>query len=664
MRTGRALRSWMWYPGDYELYHALKQNFSRVERGMGWPAFWKSEGFRQRIVLWREYELDAPTQFTVYAHGVGFVRVNQEKHPFGQPVSCGPGKVTIVIHVGRIEALPCALVEGDAIQSGPGWMAEDYNVPAVEAGFDPRYCRPAQDPAVWEYSAQPYDPIRVEAVRDGFLYEWETELTAALEIKAPAERLSEMMVYCGESREEALGGDQCYLRWTPEYDPSDKVGRCPRCALRFVFIPGERLEVRAVHQFVDIPVRAEFTCDDPRLNKIWQVAEHTFRLCTGIFFLDGVKRDQWIWSGDAYQSIFVNRYLLADPGVEQRTLTALRGNDPMTGHINTIVDYSLLWVMGIKAHYETVRDLVYLRRIYPKMVSLMEFCRKRCDENGFLVGRDKDWTFIDWAELDKDGPFGGEQMLYYASLNIMAWVGELLGDDGAAEQYRTQAQALLNQIRKFFWLPERGAYIDSFTSGRKFVSRQTNLLAIRCGVADAEQVRAIAANVLENDAVSPIKTPYFQFFALDVLGKLGRLEAVMDQLRGYWGGMLERGAVTFWEEFDPSVTGREQYDMYGDAFGKSLCHAWAASPIYLIARWFVGLELTDGPEGDFVLTPRLEFFRQLNCTLPVGAKGGSVHICWDGAVLTVEANRTCGSLRIGGKTLNVSEGRAVAAQIK
>lgn len=25
---------WIWYPGDFELYHAMKQNFSRVERGM------------------------------------------------------------------------------------------------------------------------------------------------------------------------------------------------------------------------------------------------------------------------------------------------------------------------------------------------------------------------------------------------------------------------------------------------------------------------------------------------------------------------------------------------------------------------------------------------------------------------------------------------------
>ena len=37
----------------------------------------------------------------------------------------------------------------------------------------------------------------------------------------------------------------------------------------------------------------------------------------------------------------------------------------------------------------------------------------------------------------------------------------------------------------------------------------------------------------------------------------------------------------------------EQYDMYGDHFGKSLCHAWAASPIYFLAKYFAGLDLVN-----------------------------------------------------------------------
>ena len=59
---------WIWYPGDFELYHAMKQNFSRVERGFGWPAFWKSEGFRNRVAFRRTYELEQETSFTVFSN--------------------------------------------------------------------------------------------------------------------------------------------------------------------------------------------------------------------------------------------------------------------------------------------------------------------------------------------------------------------------------------------------------------------------------------------------------------------------------------------------------------------------------------------------------------------------------------------------------------------
>lgn len=121
---------------------------------------------------------------------------------------------------------------------------------------------------------------------------------------------------------------------------------------------------------------------------------------------------------------------------------------------------------------------------------------------------------------------------------------------------------------------------------------------------------------------------------MDALCRMGRHADVLRQIKAYWGGMLERGAVTFWEEYDPSVPQEEQYDMYGDRFGKSLCHAWSASPIYLLARYFVGLTVTDPVEGTYQLDPHLEGFSHLECTLPVGKK--DIHVRWDGHEVTVE----------------------------
>lgn len=234
------------------------------------------------------------------------------------------------------------------------------------------------------------------------------------------------------------------------------------------------MEITAFYQYVDFPKRASFKCNDEKLNKIWEVAEHTFRLCSGIFFLDGVKRDKWIWSGDAYQSFFVNQYLLADPDIDQRTLLALRGNDPMTRHINTIMDYSLFWILGVLYHYEAYGDLEFVRQVYPKMCSLMEFCEGQLDENGFLVGRENDWIYIDWADMDKTGALCAEQMLFAACWQTMAKVSAALGEENP--EYMEKYEKLIGQIRKLYWDQEKGAFIDSFESGKRNVTRHANIL--------------------------------------------------------------------------------------------------------------------------------------------------------------------------------------------
>ena len=638
---------WLWYPGDFELYHRMGQDFSRVERGYGWPAFWKSDGFRNRVVFRREYHLERETAFSVTSRAVGYVLAGEKKYPFGQRIACPPGEVTVSIHAARIDAFPSVYIEGDVIRSDKGWLAEDYAQPPVPAGYSEYFTRPDQDPARWEYSEEIYRPVKTERINGGTLFEFETELTAVLRVDAPRARLEGLRIYCGESRDEALDTEHCYYSWVPDPD----TGKTPRCAVRFAFISGEAVELTAVHQFVDIPVRAGFSCGDPLLDRIWDVAAHTFRLCTGIFFIDGVKRDKWIWSGDAYQSLFVNRYLLADPGVEQRTLLALRGNDPMTGHINTIMDYSLLWLLGVKEHFDAYGDRDFLALVWPKAASLLEFCEKRTDSSGFLTAGEEDWVFIDWAELDKDGPFAAEQLLLCACWGAAAELAEALGRDGGA--YRARRDDLASRIDARYWDSTLGAYVDSFTSGRRHVSRQTNLLAVRFGIADGEKRESILEHVIDDPAVPPITTPYFQFFELDVLAACGRLDQVMERLRAYWGGMLDRGAVTFWEEFDPAVTGTAQYDMYGDRFGKSLCHAWAASPIYLLGRYFAGLRR----EGDgFTIEPRLEYFERLDCTFPLGAGGGSVRLRWDGRTLTAESSAPGAAVRLGGQRYELTAG--------
>ncbi len=604
---------WLWYPGDFERYHALKQNFSRVERGVGWPAFWKSEGFRQRVVFRRSYTLTADAVFTVHAvtGAVGYVQLDGGKHPFGSPVPCPAGTHRVDVHIGCVSCVPSIFIEGDIIRSDGGWLVEDYDADPVPAAYNRYFADPGRDPSDWAYTERVYEPVSVEAVNGGVLWSFETELTAALEVVGDATPT----VYLGESRAEALDPVGCYDRCAP--DPVTR--RCPRQALRYAFIPDCAVgdyAVRAIHQYVDIPVIAQFESDDAELNRIFAVAAHTFSLCCGAFMLDGIKRDKWIWGGDAYQSLFVNRYLTADAALERRTLIALSPSEPVR--------------LSVEAHCDSYGDASFARSMWPSMRGLMALCLSQRDERGFIVGRERDWVFVDWADFDRDGPLCAEQMLLAESLRVMA----RFAPDSERTAYERARAGLLTAIETHYWDEEKGAYIDAFTSGRRNVTRHANIFAILFGIADDDRCRRLVDTVLHNDDVPAITTPYFRFFELEALCRLGYLDEVMAALRSYWGGMLRLGAVTFWEEYDPAKPLEEQYEMYGDPFGKSLCHAWAASPIYLLARYFVGVRPLVPGGAEYEVKPQTRFFRTLDCVFPMGGRRVRVRLR-DGA-LTVE----------------------------
>ncbi len=601
---------WLWYPGDLELYHALKQNFSRVERGCGWPAFWKSEGFRQRVAFRRVYELTEPTRFRVAVTpgAVGCVDLDGARYPLDAEIPCGAGTHRISIHVGCIACVPAVFVSGGVICSDEGWQVEDYAEPPVPAAFNRYFTDPGQDVSEWPRVETLREPTQAEPVEGGTLFTFPEEFSAALEVETADG--SRPMVYLGESRAETLDTANCYYFARP-----DARGRLPRQALRWAFVPGltpERVRVRAVEQRVDIPVRARFACDDGELNRIFEVAARTHMLCSDVFFLDGIKRDKWIWSGDAYQSLFVNRYLTGDREIEQRTLTALRGNDPVTTHINTIVDYSLLWILAMGVHTDSYGDMDFLRRMWPKMVSLMDLLRAQRDEQGFLVGRKQDWVFVDWADFDRDGPLCAEQMYLAAAYGTMA----RFAPEGERTFWLAERERLMAAVERCFWDAEQGAYVDSFTSGRRHVTRHASILAIVFGLVGEARQRLLAERVLHNPATPAIKTPYFRFFELDALCRLGELRTVLDEIKAYWGGMLRLGATTFWEEFDPALPLEKQYAMYGDPYGKSLCHAWAASPIYLLGRYFAGLRAEPGAPEGYIAAPAEGFFTRLDCEFP------------------------------------------------
>jgi len=87
-------------------------------------------------------------------------------------------------------------------------------------------------------------------------------------------------------------------------------------------------------------------------------------------------------------------------------------------------------------------------------------------------------------------------------------------------------------------------------------------------------------------------------------------------MKDYWGGMLRLRATSFWETYDPTESGAQHYAMYGRPFGKSLCHAWGASPIYLLGRYYLGVTPTGPGYQTYTIEPNLGGLKWMKGEVP------------------------------------------------
>lgn len=663
------MAKWIWYHGDFEIYHAMKQNFDREERGMKWPAYWYTSGWNHNVYFCKEVYLKQPETFTVKVQGEGYGKfVDLESHEetkfsLLEVVTCPVGHYRIEVYVANLSGLPCAYIEGKAIQSDESWQASNFLDDASAVGTSKYFIKANQNPMHFTYTHDIRHAQKVECVEEGLLFDFGHDLTAKTVIKFSQEFKPLTLSY-GESRTEALDVKDTYLKHKIKqnndpfgaYDDETKTYTTKLRAFRYIYLPDVKNtedfgELSVDFEFIKFPQIGQFTSSDSKLTKIWQVADRTLRLCSGIFFIDGIKRDRWVWAGDAFQCFYMNRYDFFDKEIVERTILGLRGELNIKQHLDTIVDYSMYWLIGIELYYETFADKHFLKAVYPKLKKLIDFSLEATDDNGFIHERKGDWIYIDWADFDHQGPLCAEQMVLARALQSVIKVSKLLNKD--SQKYERHFQKLRKNIDEYYWDDQKHAYVDSYESGKQRVSRHANIFAILFDYVDSQRMESIFKHVLLNDEIPQINTPYFKFWELEAFAKAGYYQKVLDVIKTYWGRMLDNGATTFWEYFDPAEKGNERFAMYGDKYGKSLCHAWGSSPIYLIGRYLIGLKPTQPGYKTFEIHPQLALLGNFKGKFPISAEGDYIALEVKDRMLTIDATKAGGTLIIGHKRISI-----------
>ena len=622
---------WIWHPGEFEIYHHMLLSFRRQEKGCDYPCVWHICRPEANVRFRKTFTAQRPGAVTVVTRGKGMVRLCGRLWRVNEEIPVPAGTHEISVELCDVNAFPSIYINSDVLVTDESWFTDPYDAVMAPAACEPAYTSPEDDPAVFPFAYEALTPAAVEEIPGGLLYDYGQEQFGPVSVTVPED--ADILLVYGESREEALDPENAIL-WE-RLTAADEPDR-PARAFRYIAVTGEGAKdvtLAARLEYLPIEDRASFSSGEPVLEDIWRLCARTFHLNSREFFLDGIKRDRWVWSGDAYQSFMIARYLYNDPSVTERTIFALLGKPPYKLHVNTINDYSAYLIISVWEHYEATGRLDFTKTVWPNVKALYDFIVSRLDENGYVVRRGGDWIFVDWGELDKEGPICFEQILLWQVYRVMARLSALLGE---ADGYTARAEALRARVLADFWDAEKGAFIDSFTSGRRFVTRQTNVFAVLYDFAEGARRQSVIDNALLNPDLPAITTPYFKLYELLALCKIGEIETAQDYIASYWGGMLREGATSVWEAYDPTQSGAEHYAMYGSPYGKSLCHAWGSGPILLLCRYVAGVSLTGVGGSAFRVAPRPGKYASFRATVPVGK--GSVTVEYRKPAVTVRAD--------------------------
>lgn len=169
------------------------------------------------------------------------------------------------------------------------------------------------------------------------------------------------------------------------------------------------------------------------------------------------------------------------------------------------------------------------------------------------------------------------------------------------------------------------SFFKEYDGSQKGDKQAAALLAL-CSAVDPKR----AAEVIMADGPAHFST-FYGYYMLEALALAGCEDRAMELLKTYWGGMLDLGATTFWEDFDlawaenaariDSLVPAGKKDIHGDfgaycykGFRHSLCHGWASGPTAWLSRHVLGIRPKDARH--YVVRPRLGHLQWAEGTFP------------------------------------------------
>lgn len=316
----------------------------------------------------------------------------------------------------------------------------------------------------------------------------------------------------------------------------------------------------------------------------------TLQNCMQEVFEDGPKRDRRLWLGDLRLQAKADYETFKNYELVKRCLYLFAGLTRDDGKVGACLftepeyivddtfffDYSLFFVSSLYDYYKETNDLETLKELWPCAKRQIELARKSINEKN-LVEIEGDFTcFIDWKEgLDKHA---SAQAVYIYCARQGLELAKSLGEAETAKQLENEIEVMRTAAINAYWNEEKGL----FMSGGQ-ISYASQVWMILAGAVTKEQGKEILVRVTKAKDALGMLTPYMNHHFVEALILCGMRKEALEYLKYYWGGMLNQGADTFWEMYNPKDPTESPY---GSSIVNSYCHAWSCTPTYLLRKYF------------------------------------------------------------------------------
>lgn len=333
--------------------------------------------------------------------------------------------------------------------------------------------------------------------------------------------------------------------------------------------------------------------DDELLNRMDHVSIKTLADCMQSVFEDGVKRDRRLWLGDLRLQALVNYQTFKNYDMVKRCLYMFAGMTFDDGRIGAcffhepemmvddtyLMDYALLFASTLWDYYEASGDEKTLRELYPQAIEQIEICLKGLENHVVKDRGDEFWCFLDWGDgLNKQA--GTQAVLIYSMRHCMR-MAEAVNDTAMKKYLENEIGILCDAAKKFFWDEELGLFVSG---PERQISWASQIWMILAQVFDEEKSHKILMTTIKDNPQIKIVTPYMYHYYIEALIFCGEKTLALNEMEHYWGEMINDGADTFWEIYNPD---NKNESPYGSSMVNSYCHAWSCTPAYFLRKYFI-----------------------------------------------------------------------------